>query len=67
MAWVKVAVPGGSEITVTPELLSTIVAAISCQFHKLTLPEIAAYSRALKMTPAQIINLVRGVQQCQKT
>lgn len=64
MAYVQVTGPDGGKITVTPEFLGAIVTEISCQFSKLSLLEIAAYSRALKMTPVQIINLVRGIKTC---
>ena len=64
MPWVKVTAPDGSEIEVTPAFLGSIVNEISAQFSKLSILEMAAYASALKMTPVQIINLVRGVKQC---
>lgn len=64
MALVQVTAPDGSRITITPEFLGAIVTEISEQASKLSFLELVAYAGALKMTPAQIIGLVRGVKQC---
>lgn len=64
MAYVQVTAPDGGKITVTPEFLGSIVSEISAQFSKLSIIEMAAYARALNMTPVQIIGFVRGIKTC---